>query len=39
MNALDLKKIRRQRRKNHIRKEGGSKERLRMTVCRSLNHL
>ena len=40
MNALELKKIRRQRRKNHIRKRiNGSKERLRMTVYRSLNHI
>ena len=40
MNALELKKVRRQRRKNHIRKRiSGSKERLRMTVYRSLNHI
>lgn len=40
MKALKLKKIRRQRRKNHIRKNiSGTNERLRMTIYRSLNHI
>jgi large subunit ribosomal protein L18 len=40
MKALKLKKIRRQRRKNHIRKSiSGTNERLRMTIYRSLNHI
>lgn len=40
MKALKLKQIRRQRRKNHIRKSiSGTNERLRMTIYRSLNHI